>query len=226
MKKIMMAAAAVGVMALAACAQPASTGDATTYDLSLYPSCDALPEGFDETAGCTVNSEAMMETLLVSREDGVTRVLVIGDGELVQSNEVISSAPIFVPTVDDLNGDTYLEVIVPTSTGNVNTTYAVLLGSPDGTYTDGGEFSGIGWGPSATGLLAVPARSSAASWEVQFFDVEPGGLTLIATVETAIAEEGATPTCRLLEGAVLGAMPQEEAQAQYCGDPAVAGIFD
>jgi len=151
---------------------------------------------------------------------------VVGDGEAGQLIEVESTAPNFVPALSDLNGDTIPDLLVPKELGNVNTVYAVYAGNPDATYTELGEFAGVGWETSATGLLAVPARSSAASWTVSFYDVEPGGLTLIAAVETAQAAEGAAPTCRLLEGAVLGGMPQEEAQAQYCGDPAVAGIFE
>jgi hypothetical protein len=214
------AIAVAGFLGLSACAPDAP--EPTTYDLSLYPMCE---DATTATDGCVLTREPMLHALLISSSEGATNVQVVADGEggqLIQEN---SEAPSFIPTLSDLNGDSRLDLLIPLMTGNVNTTWAVYAANPDATYTRLGEISGIGWGPSATGLLAVPARSSAASWVVDFYDVEPGGLTLIATVETTMQEVGAAPSCQLIGSPVLGAQTMEEAQAQYCGDPAVAGIW-
>lgn len=215
---------AVGLLSVAACSQQ-NAAETATYDLSLYPMCEAA-EAATESEGCVLTQEPMLHSLLVTRNDeGGIDVQVVADGEGGQRISEASQATPLGPTLADLNGDARPDLLIPLMTGNVNTTWAVHGSNPDATYTRLGEISGIGWGPSATGLLAVPARSSAASWNVNFFDVEPGGLTLIATVETTLQEAGAAPTCSLIGTPVLGAQTREEAQTQYCSDPAVAGIW-
>ncbi len=216
--------AVAGALGLAACTQQNTSGP-TVYDLSLYPMCEEVEDASTATEGCVLTQEPMLHALLVSSSEGTTEVQIVAGGEGGQLIQEASEASSFIPTLADLNGDSQPDLLIPLMAGNVNTTWAVYAAGPEATYTKLGEINGIGWGPSATGLLAVPARSSAASWAVEFFDVEPGGLTLIATVETAIEATGAAPTCRLIGTPVLGAQTLEEAQAQYCGDPAVAGIW-
>jgi hypothetical protein len=219
--KYIFGVAVAGLLSVAACTQQTASA---TYDLSLYPAC-ADVEGLPTTEGCVLTQEPMLHALVVEVAEGKVSVQVVADGEGGQLIQEEAQGPSFIPTLADLNGDGHPDLLIPLGTGNVNTTWAVYAANQDASYTRLGEFSGIGWGPSATGLIAVPARSSAASWEVSFYDVEPGGLTLIATVETALEREGAAPSCRLVGTPVLGAQTMQEAVAQYCGDPAVAGIW-
>lgn len=220
----LMVAAVVGV---AACAQQAPS-DSAAYDLSQYPMCsdtDTDAAAAASVDGCVLTQPPMTHALLARRGESTIDVQVVADGEGIQLIQEPAQGTPLGPTLADLNGDSQPDLLIPLNTGNVNTTWAVHLANADATYTRAGEISGVGWGPSATGLLAVPARSSAASWEVDFYDVEPGGLTLVATVETAIEAADAAPTCKLVGTPVLGAQSFEAAQAQYCGDPAVAGIW-
>jgi hypothetical protein len=216
------AIAVAGVLSVAACTQQTAPA---TYDLSLYPACADVEDLATATDGCVLTQEPMLHALVVDLAEGKVNVQVVAGGEGGQLIQEEAQGPSFIPTLADFNGDSQPDLLVPLSTGNVNTTWAVYAASQDANYTRLGEFSGIGWGPSATGLIAVPARSSAASWEVSFYDVEPGGLTLIATVETALEREGAAPSCRLLGTPVLGAQTMDEALVQYCRDPAVTGIW-
>jgi hypothetical protein len=215
---------AAGLLGICACAQQ-NAPETTTYDLSLYAMCGDTEAPASASDECVLTQEPMLHSLLVSRNDETIEVQVVADGQGGQRISEASQGTPLAPTLADLNGDGQPDLLIPLMTGNVNTTWAVYAANQDATYTRLGEISGIGWGPSATGLLAVPARSSAASWEVDFYDVEPGGLTLIATVETAIQEAGATPTCNLIGTPVLGAQTREAAESQYCSDPAVAGIW-
>lgn len=215
------AVAALALLAVTACTQQTEA----TYDLSLYPACTDVEDVSAAAEGCVLTQEPMLHALLVEVIEGTVNVQVVADGAAGQLIQEAAQGPAFTPTLTDLNGDSQPDLLIPLSTGNVNTTWAVHASGQDASYTRLGEFSGVGWGPSATGLLAVPARSNAATWEVNFYDVEPGGLTLIATVETALETAGATPRCRLVGTPVLGAQTMEEALTQYCSDPAVAGIW-
>jgi hypothetical protein len=216
------AVAIAGLLGISACGQQA---EPTRYDLSLYPMCGDVEDIAAAPDGCVLTEEPMTHALVVSVGDGKTGVQVVADGEGAQLIQEEVQGPLFTPTLADLNGDGRPDLLIPLMTGNVNTTWAVYSANQDATYTRLGEISGIGWGPSAEGLLAVPARSSAASWNVDFYDVEPGGLTLIASAETTMQAAGGAPSCTLVGTPVLGAETLEAAQARYCSDPAVAGIW-
>lgn len=218
------AIAIASLLGISACG-PQSAPEPTRYDLSLYPMCEDVEDITTAPDGCVLTQEPMLHALVVAYSEGNIGVQVVAGGEGGQLIQEAAQGPFFIPTLADLNGDSQPDLLIPLMTGNVNTTWAVYASSQDATYTRLGEIHGVGWGPSATGLLAVPARSSAASWAVEFYDVEPGGLTPIATVETTMEAAGAAPACRLLGTPVLGGQTLEAAQAQYCGDPAVAGIW-
>lgn len=220
---------ALGALVLAACAQPVA---GPTYDLSLYPACADVSTAEAAPEGCVLHDDTMMHSLLASRANEKTQVRVIADGEGGQVMEETSDAPMFAPTLADLDGDGQSDVLIPLTTGNVNTTWAVYLAGPDASYTRIGEISGVNWAPSATGLLAVHARSSASTVEVAFYDVEPGALTPVATV-TVEAQQGdpndAIETiCVLTDSPGIAALglSAEQAQVQFCGDPTVAGLFE
>lgn len=216
--------AIAGLLSVSAC-DARNSSETTRYDLSLYPACQNVDDISAAPDGCVLTEEPMLHALLVSAREGNTDVQVVADGDGGQLIQEAAQGPSLIPTLADLNGDSQPDLLIPLMTGNVNTTWAVYAANQDATYSRLGEISGIGWGPSAGGLLAVPGRSSAASWDVNFYDVEPGGLTRIATVETEMREAGTVPTCRLIGTPVLGAETFEAAQARYCSDPAVAGIW-
>lgn len=241
-KSFAMSFVAIGAL-LAACNAPASEAGATT-DAAATPapaaasaatntpvSCEGFEIGDPRLAqdGCTLTGPGLTGALVVTKPGDAVRVQVIGaNGTPGQLIEEESFAPYSIPTLSDLNGDQLAEVLIPKDTGNVNTNYAVFAPQPDGTYLRLGEMSGTNWEPSADGFLAVSSRGSAASIEVAFIDVEPGGLTPIATVEVTMESEGAKPVCKLVEGAPLvdQGRTTAESEAHFCADKVVTGAFE
>lgn len=241
-KSFAMSLVAIGAL-LAACNAPASEAATTTQAAATPPAAPAAApantpvscEGFEiedprlAQDGCTLSGPGLTRTLVVTKPGDAIRVQVIGaDGTPGQLIEEESSAPYAIPTLSDLNGDRQAEVLIPLYTGNVNTNYAVFAPQADGTYLRLGELSGTNWETSTDGFLAVSSRGSAASVEIAFIDVEPGGLTPIATVEVSLESEGAKPVCKLVEGAPLvdQGRTTAESQAHFCADKVVTGAFE
>lgn len=123
--------------------------------------------------------------------------------------------PIVPPRLQDLNGDADLDLIVPLSSGMVNLTSAIWRGTPEG-FRRVGEVSGTSVETTKQGLLAVPARSSAAEWVVRFYRFEEEALedagTLTIQAEPASCELSATD--EQLEAMDL---TQEQATTLLCG---------
>ena len=83
-----------------------------------------------------------------------------------------------------------------------------------------------------SGLIAVPARSSAAEWDVAFYRVDDAKLTPIATVSSAaeMSEDGKElkgTTCKLIEQPGIASMNLDAAAAEksFCADPSVTILF-
>merc|ERR1712018_668278 len=88
------------------------------------------------------------------------------DGVAYQSFEETVYTPGY-PKLADVNNDGQLELMVPTYLGNVNTNWSVYQ-QLDGALAKAGEVNGLGLSyDDQTGLAAISARSSAASWVIQ-----------------------------------------------------------
>jgi hypothetical protein len=123
-------------------------------------------------------------------------------------------------------------LLVPLVTGNVNTTWAVWRATEDATgFKRLEELSGVSIGHNEDGFVVTQGRSSAASWTVGFWtfdgeDLEP----LVDALVTAQADGTGQITdtaCEIVDRGGLAdlGLDATAAQAKFCGDPAVAGIF-
>lgn len=229
MKRAMILASAA--LALAACSQEPAV-DAPTYDLSLYPSCSEIDATDERLAqdGCLLSADGMLHALVVTRGVNAVSVQSVVDGEPAQLMEETVAAGQALPTLEDVNGDGRPDLLIPRETGNVNTVQAVwLAGEGAGAYTRLGEIAGIGLSRTAEGLLAVPARSSAAAVEVTFYRVEPTSLAEAAVV-TVTAEprpDGSLATrCELTRKPEGETWTDAQMQEKFCAEPAVTGVFE
>jgi len=120
------------------------------------------------------------------------------DGTLVQTM-AFASESFFYPSLVDLDGDGFEELLVPIETGNVNTIYALSIGSEYGFELTAAEISGHTIEPVEPGLFAVHSRGSAVDHYVSFYRIEGTGLDLEASVHIAYADED-TMSCTLATG--------------------------
>jgi hypothetical protein len=219
---------ASAALALSACAPEGAVGG-TTYDLSLYPSCEEQSEEADFSQGCIMTAEGMTHALLLNHAEGTASVQVVADGEAGQLIAEPAGETNFFPALFDINSDGRPDLWIPKETGNVNTVWAVYRADEDASYTRLGEVSGIGFGLSANGLLAIPSRSNAATFEVAFYRADPAALTEAAAVTVTISPtaEGETAiACALARKEEGETLPDDQLTALYCGDAQVAGLFE
>ncbi len=221
----MITLSAMALFALAACAQETST-ITSVYDLSLYPSCAEVQDPSSATDGCVLFDEAITHALLATSADGATEVQIVADGEAGQLIQEPSTAPSFIPALQDVNGDAMPDLLIPLSLANVNTVWAAYIAGPDATYSRRGEFASNGWGTTSDGLFAVFARSSAAAVEVTYYNFDAGGMTPVAVLVTEMSEDG-SQTCRRIDQPAAGstAPSVETAESGFCSDPMIATMF-
>jgi hypothetical protein len=135
------------------------------------------------------------------------------------------------PSLQDLDGDGFEELLVPLSTGNVNTNYAIWHSPPGGNqFIRLGEVSAYGFEPASGGYLGALSRSAANIQNVAFLKIANGELSRVATVEiTAQGEPDKVTgvTCVVTDDGGLAAagLTLETATATFCEDPLVKGAF-
>jgi hypothetical protein len=100
------------------------------------------------------------------------------------------------PSLVDIDNDGDVELLVPTETGNVNTTYRVHQQTEDG-FAFAGEVSGLGLEyDSENGFSAISGRINAAAYYYEAYRLEADGLVLVYALETNYMDEN----CLLSEG--------------------------
>lgn len=135
------------------------------------------------------------------------------------------------PSLQDLDGDGFPELLIPLETGNVNTNFAIWYSPPGANrFVRLGEVSAVNFGKAADGLIAASSRSSANSWSVEFLQLKDAALTPIATVD--VTAEGDPDhimgvKCEVSEakGAKALKLERKAVKARFCADPAVKDVF-
>lgn len=223
----MMRIAAVSALTLAACSQQA----AQPFASNLRP-CDELElSGALTPAACQMQSSG--QTLRVTYADlaagtqaGAVSIDVLGqDGQVVQTL-LEADVPEYMPlSLQDVDGDGRADILVPRVSGNVNTEYGVWI--YDGTrYRRVGDVSGVEVERTADGLIAVPARSSAISWNVRYYRLDESGLRHLVTAQIDGLEQlpngSVRSTCAISEAPGLADLDLSDraAQERFCAEPA------
>lgn len=229
---VRLAALALAVV-ISACA-PAQQGGVALAELQP---CDQLELG----EGLIPNQcklQAAGQTLRVSYGEpaagtsvGTVNVDVHSEDGSVQQSIVEADVLQYLPvSVEDIDGDGRADIRIERDRGNVNTTSALwIFNGERGRYERAGEVSGVEIERTADGYIAVPARSSAAAWNVSFYRLSDIGLAKLVAVEV-VGEERAggaiESTCSLVEsnGLPAIALSETEAREKFCAEPA-AQVF-
>ncbi len=158
------------------------------------------------------------------------QIVAPGDATLQTLEETMGNT-IATVKLEDVDRDGRQDIWVPLETGNVNTSWAIWRQTAGQEFVRVGEISGVETRYTGDGLLAVPARSGAASWSVTFY--EAGGTTLIEKATVDVTAEGGpdgvitSKTCMLAPGApLLSEKEPAAAEAAFCAEPVVTGVFE
>ncbi|SHI82469.1 hypothetical protein [Wenxinia saemankumensis] len=163
------------------------------------PACDTLAMG-QGRQDCTLRTE---ERVLGFAYDEDSVEITQTDGEGVPAGE-----PILIETDDaanhpllrDLSGDGRPELLVPTGSGMVNVTYAVLTATPEGAYAPVGQLTSVGANSielKPDGSLVTYERDTAAAHVETAHVWTATGLATAWALHVDLAERD----CTLLEGA-------------------------
>jgi hypothetical protein len=130
------------------------------------------------------------------------------------------------PTMQDVDKDGLVDVLIPLETGNVNTTWAFWRQTTAGKFARVGEPSGVEIEKTDSGYIAVQGRSSAAEYYVTFYKLVSEELQQGVTARVTATAEGDKVTaveCSVEEDDQLLAsgLSIEAAKTQYCAEPAV-----
>lgn len=200
---------------------------------ALQPCAEAnRTRGGDLTPGqCRLESSG--QTLRVTYADlaagtqaGAVSVDVLRDDGQVAQTLLESDVPEYLtPQLQDIDGDGRADILIPRVLGNVNFEWGVWI--YDGArYRRVGELSGVEVERTADGLIAVPARSSASSWNVRYYRLDESGLHHLATAQIDGLEQlpngSVRSTCSLPEAPGLADLnlSQRAAQERFCAEPA------
>jgi hypothetical protein len=174
-----------------------------------------------------------IEARYTKAEDESTRVSVQvvapGDATLQTFEETMGNTFNRI-TLQDIDADGKTDLLVPLETGNVNTTWAVWR-QEDDLFHRAGEVSGVGVSRTGDGYFAVPARSSASEWAVEFYRLDGRALFSVAKAEVSATLDGrgepSDVKCVVsYDGKAAGTtLSPEEARAKFCAEPAAADIF-
>lgn len=170
------------------------------------------------TPACTlVTADAQGFALSVTppAEESETRLLEIDvaaqDGSVVQTITETIEGTYATASLNDLNGDGAEELLVPMYTGNVNTVYALWTRAPGGTqYVRVGEISGVSFEIMDAGVFGVPARASAAEWEIEYYQLNGEALEAVASVSQNLADD----TCTVVDMGAYELLGLTEATAE------------
>lgn len=174
-----------------------------------------------------------IEARYTRAEDESTRVSVQvvapGDATLQTIEETMGNTFNRI-TLQDIDADGKSDLLIPLETGNVNTTWAVWR-QEDELFQRAGELSGVGVSKTEDGYFAVPARSSASEWTVEFFQLDGRALFPVAKAEVSatLDSRGEPSNVKCVvsydEETARTPLSPEEAQAKFCAEPAAADIF-
>lgn len=234
----------VAALALAACSKADDAGETPGAaakrmplpDCATAQTVDAGADGWKHP-DCRLmlgdDSKLTIEARYTPAEDDSTKVTVQvvapGDATLQTIEETMGNT--FEPiSLADIDKDGRIDIRIPLETGNVNTSWALWRQKEDHSFVRIGEPSGVSIVNTASGYIAVQARSSASEWEVEFYKLVMDALQPIATATvTAQGEPGkvAGVDCSVTDDGALAALglSGEAARTQFCAEPVVAEIF-
>lgn len=160
---------------------------------------------------------------------GTINVEVLGeDGVVVQTLQEPEVSEYLQLGAEDVDGDGRIDLLIPRVSGNVNTEYGVWIYNGErARFERVGEVSGVQIERTSDGLIAVPARSSAASWNVAFYELDEGGLHPMATIRVdgeEAADGSIRSTCAIEEAPGLRDLnlTQAAAETKFCAEPSAA----
>ena len=194
MKTSLTALSVVSLTLLSACNQPSSSSDAEAPTPSAR--LNMCGEGLAE--GC-VQSVTDTTGLIYSAIDGGYdfRLLALEDGAGLQSFGEEHGNAVSGPSLQDLDQDGDLELIVPDFTGNVNTVYRIWQQVSEERFEPAGELSGFDLTPDVqTGLIGISSRGSAVQYSYNTYVLTEDGLVLVYQLDTDYADAA----CVLTQG--------------------------
>ncbi|UPT61205.1 MAG: hypothetical protein M0D54_12175 [Hyphomonadaceae bacterium JAD_PAG50586_4] len=163
---------------------------------------------------------------------GAVSVDVLGEnGAVLQTMLESDVSEYLAPSVQDVDGDGRGDILIARERGNVNTASGVWVFNGDaGAYRRVGEISGVTIQNTSDGYVAVPARSSAAAWNVAFYQLDANGLHMLASVNIEgeeLAGGQIRSTCSLLDAPGIAGLNLStgDAEAKFCAEPA-AQVFE
>jgi hypothetical protein len=205
-------------------------------DISGMHSCSELLLETGELQPDECRLEAGVQTMRVRFSDpiegvgGNVSVDVLNDrGVVVQTLLEEHVSEYIAPTIQDIDGDGRADILIARESGNVNTAFGIWIysGAHNG-FRRVGEVSGYDIARTADGMIAVPARSGAASRNIAFYRLDETGLTPLATVQLdahELASGEVRWSCHLSDapGADALALSVAEAEQRFCAEPLAAG---
>jgi hypothetical protein len=155
-------------------------------------------------------------------------VNVLGDrGQVAQTLVETDVTEYMPPTVEDVDGDGRADILIARVLGNVNFEWGVWIYNGERQrYERVGDISGVETQRTAEGYIAVPARSSAVSWNVRYYRLDEEGLHHLVTAQIDGLEElpdgSVRSTCSVSEAPGLADLNLSEraAQEKFCAEPA------
>ncbi len=193
-------------------------------DCRLF-STDNRTLNFDVHYGLTVDAANGKQTPIA------IDVVPPGDATIQTITEMVGNT-FGAPSLQDIDGDGFAELLIPLETGNVNTNYALWYAPPGGKhFTRLGEVSAVDFHKTDSGFIAAPARSSANEWAVQFFKLAPDGKLKPVLTANVIAKGDPGHIigvdCSVTDnGGFRGLkLSPKAAQAKFCGEPVVQAVF-
>jgi hypothetical protein len=227
-----------GVVAMLLFAAPsACTRDPRAGLAEIMPCADvAFSRGTLDAHECRLEAnDETMHFKFAAVEEGAGDISAEIIGARGEVRQVISETGVFeylLPHVHDVDGDGRADLLIPRSSGNVNTVSAVwLFNGERGVYERVGEINGVSVNRTEDGLVAVASRSNAASWNVAFHRLDQSGLLMVASVDIEGMErvgETLRTRCRLADAPgieALGLSPAD-ANAKFCSEPATINVFE
>lgn len=157
-------------------------------------------------------------------------VVAPGDATL-QTFDVEMDGTFNAPSLQDIDGDGRDEVLVPTMTGNVNTNWSIWRAKGEETqFKKLEELSGVDIVKTPSGFIATSARSSAASWVVDFYQMDGDDLEPVVSAEvTAAGEDGKVLSvdCKIEDKGSLKdlGLDEDAARKKFCAEKVVTDIF-
>ena len=134
------------------------------------------------------------------------------------------------PTLDDVDKDGLVDILIPLETGNVNTTWAFWRQVGGQKFVRIGEPSGVDIEKTDSGYLAVQGRSSAAEYYVTFYklageELQQGVTALVVAQGEAEKVTGVECSVEEDEGLLASGLSVKAAAAQFCAEPPVQRLI-